>query len=346
MRIRTFEAPTIDKAMQMVREAIGDEAIILSTTRIPSGRGVRVTAAIEPEEEVAFEDVLANDREAADSIFPAEPSISEPSPAVPRPRPIPEGSALGRFIRILGYHRSPDYLTEQLHQVAQEKEDTFGHDLSVLVREVLDSCFSFSPISLTPNHPPVMMIGPPGVGKTVTCAKLAAEAVLNKQPVTVITTDTKRAGAIEQLQAFTDILGLDLHTTDDPAELAAMLDASHHTVTIIDSAGANPYDANELRSLGNLINADPDIEPILVCNAGMDTSEAADLANSFSYLGAGRMVLTKTDATRRYGGLLSAASSAGIILSNISRNASVAEGLEVLDAATLTELLLAHGEEI
>ncbi len=60
----------------------------------------------------------------------------------------------------------------------------------------------------------IMLVGPPGVGKTLTIARLAAQIAIQKHKLAVITTDNKRAGGVRQLQAFTDILELELSSAD------------------------------------------------------------------------------------------------------------------------------------
>ncbi len=83
-----------------------------------------------------------------------------------------------------------------------------------------------------------MLIGPPGIGKTLTIARIAAKLTMDKQSLLVITTDNKRAGGIEQLQAFTNILGHPLKVAPSRAALAQYLkSAKKQTHVLIDTAG-------------------------------------------------------------------------------------------------------------
>jgi flagellar biosynthesis protein FlhF len=202
----------------------------------------------------------------------------------------------------------------------------------------LDSAFQFAP--LPERHPgkPLALIGPPGSGKTVTVAKLAARAVLSSRPVHVITTDTMRAGGVDQLAAFTRILSLDLQTALDAETLADALEASRiagpETLTLIDTGAVNPYDEEEMDELERLLAAG-NMDAVLVLPAGYDPEEAATIAKAFGRLGATRLLATRLDAARRLGGVLAAAAAAELMLTEAGTGQDVAAGLTRLDAEWL-----------
>jgi flagellar biosynthesis protein FlhF len=205
----------------------------------------------------------------------------------------------------------------------------------------LQDNFDFRPVEIKPRHEAIMLIGPPGVGKTMTAAKMATEAVLAHNNVSVITSDTYKAGGVEQLQSFTDILSIKLQRADTPAELREAIDnVPDDHVIIVDTAGINPYDTAELQQLGKLIACSRRLEPLLVTNAGMDVNEAADIATNFSYLGTSKLAVTKIDATRRLGGVLTAAHAGNLAFSHFSRHAGAAEGLEAVRPAKLAAMML------
>lgn len=185
-----------------------------------------------------------------------------------------------------------------------------------------------------------MLVGAPGSGKTLTAAKIAAKIALAKQPLTVITTDNKRAGGIEQLQAFTDILGLELKTAASRSELADILAAAEGSV-LIDTAGCNPYEPSEINELAGFLSLGG-IEPVLVMPAGGDSSEAVDIADAFAHLPVGRLLVTRADTARRLGGVLAAAAAHGLAFCHASRSASIVDSLHPLTPPLLAEFLLRH----
>lgn len=378
MRLKSFHGKTMDDAMRQIRIALGDEAVILSTRR--GKNGVEITAAVE-EEDVLIEeldplsddhlpepiglDALEDELEERSPYAPAKKTTSKQN--APEKTPVPKtaeptatkakaakkkpggtSAKLAKemsqtFAHTLRFHNTPRYLSEQLchHAVSEAMDHTYEEE-DALAAGVLAYHFDFHPIRIEERVPPVMLIGPPGVGKTMTIAKMAAEAVVHDVGVTVITTDTHKAGGIEQLRAFTDILEIELHEADDPKALRSLLKRipKEHLV-LIDTPGANPYDTGALQELGAYVAVE-DIDPTLVINAGMDVLEAGDVASNFAYLGATKLIVTKIDATRRLGGLLVAAHSGNMAFSHFSRNPGAADGLEAVSPKHLASLLLGY----
>ena len=185
-----------------------------------------------------------------------------------------------------------------------------------------------------------MLIGPPGAGKTTGVTKLATRAALKKQGINVITTDIKRAGGIEQLETFTQILGIDLHIAQDPGALKDVVGVEgSNALTYIDSAGTNPFDEQELAILRSFIEASG-AEPVLVLSAGGDPREMEEIGDAFATVGASRLLITRLDMARRLGGALSAADRVHLKLSNVSVAPKVTEGLYPINPVSLARLMM------
>lgn len=304
----------------MVRAALGDDAIIVAT-REEEG-GVRVTAAID-------------EAEAPLAPPPAPAEARRPPPRPPRPQP--EINVCDIIADALRRHGTPHAVADRI-VTAAEAFDT--DDPLLALGAGLDSLFHFSPLPDERSEKPIMLVGPPGAGKTLTVAKLAARATLNGRPVGVITTDTVRAGGVDQLQAFTRLLKLRLLAVEDTLALAdALLVQRGVDQVLIDSAGRNPFDAADMADLGELLEA-AEVEPVLVLPGGGDPVEAAEIAQSFRDLGVTRLLVTRLDMTRRLGGLLSVAHEAKMAFSDVSVTPKVAEGLTPLNPLSLARLLL------
>lgn len=188
---------------------------------------------------------------------------------------------------------------------------------------------------------PLMLVGPPGAGKTLTCAKLAARLVLAGTPPVIATTDGQRAGATAQLAAFTGVLGLTLAVAQSPAALGkALARRAPGQPALVDSAGCDPFDARQaiaLHALATAVQADL----VLVLPAGLDAAEAADLARAFAALGARHLVPTRLDAARRLGAVLAAAEAGPLLLTEGGTSPEVVDGLEPLTPARLAARLAA-----
>ena len=122
-----------------------------------------------------------------------------------------------RVRETLAYHGVPPRLIEKMVITARSVE--VGSP-TMACAAALEDHFDFAPLPERKAPRPFMLVGPPGSGKTITVAKLAARARLAGRPVGVITTDTIRAGAVEQLTAFTNILEVEINQvrrSGDPA---------------------------------------------------------------------------------------------------------------------------------
>ncbi|HET7879471.1 MAG TPA: GTP-binding protein [Acetobacteraceae bacterium] len=196
------------------------------------------------------------------------------------------------------------------------------------------------PFGTLPLHDrPLLLIGPPGAGKTTVVARLATRLVLASITPLVITADGQRAGATEQLAAFTRLLGISLVVACQPVSLGrATARRQAGTPVLIDTPGCDPFDAAQTQELATLA-ATVGGEMVLVLPAGLDPAEAADQAKAYAALGVRLMVATRCDLSRRLGGVLTAASH-GLVLTEAGIGPGAADGLIPLTPAWLAARLL------
>jgi flagellar biosynthesis protein FlhF len=186
---------------------------------------------------------------------------------------------------------------------------------------------------------PLLLVGPPGAGKTLTVARLATRLVIAGVLPMVITADGKRAGATEQLAAFTKLLGIGLIVACHPVSLGrALTHRQHAAPVLVDTAGCDPFDAAQVDEL-TVLAATADAAMVLVLPAGLDPAEAADQAGAYVASGARLLVATRLDLTRRLGGILVAAS-AGLALTEAGVGPGAADGLLPITPAWLAARLL------
>lgn len=308
MRLRSFHGPTLADAMRQARETLGDHAIIVSTRDDDVG-GVRVTAALD--------DVPV--REISKKIV------------------VHENDAIEDLSNHLYRHGFSAALTEKLLATAMASG---AHDAMLALAAGFEAHIGFKDVLTPPQAKPIVLVGQPGAGKTVTTAKLATQARLKQKPVCVITTDLTRAGGIDQLAAFTKILKLKLLEIEDPAALRDTL-ALHggNTVTLVDTAGQNPLvhsGRNELRALLGSLDADI----VFVLPAGLEMIEGTELAVAYKDVGAKSVIVTRGDLVRRLGGALSIAHGAGLPIAGFVNSGNVADPVIPMNAISLTKLIL------
>lgn len=299
--------------MELVRQTLGPNAIIVATHEDDANRGARVTAAIDPDDQ--------------DFDFFSEGASEE---------------TLELLTEVLERHHVPNGIIDRIIDAATDGTDTTP--VSVLTA-ALSKVFKFKNLPHAPGGPPIMLIGPPGVGKTVSCAKLAARVALahdkdGAPPVNLIAADPVRVGAVDQLRIYAEKLGAALYEAANGDALANVLTKLRRSeMVIIDTPGSNPYEMADIAHLVEMAEAGK-VETVLVLAAGRDAEEAAELAEAFRPVGATRLLMTGLDMAKRYGALLSAADAGGLHLSEVSLAPEIGKGLQALDAAGLARLLL------
>lgn len=182
-----------------------------------------------------------------------------------------------------------------------------------------------------------LFAGPPGAGKTTSCAKLATRLVLAGAKPLLITADGRRAGAAEQLAAFARVLDLPLAIATSPASLAKALSRRGGQPALVDLPGCDPFDGAAARRHAALAEAARGV-PLLVLPAGLDAEEAAETARAFHLLGCRHLLPTRLDAARRLGGVLAAAA-ADLAFTEAGIGQDMADGLAPITPAWLAERL-------
>jgi flagellar biosynthesis protein FlhF len=185
-----------------------------------------------------------------------------------------------------------------------------------------------------------MLIGPPGAGKTATAAKLAAQVRVRGGKATLITLDTGKAGSLAQITAFAEALGANLREAHDANTLKrAVANCPNDHFVVIDSIGSGPYDADALREIRDWLSVS-NADGVLIMPAGGDAVETAEAALSYAALGLERMIATKMDSSRRIGGILSAAYTAGLTLMGVGTAPTIGGGLRAANPDQIARIIL------
>ncbi|HVT88386.1 MAG TPA: flagellar biosynthesis protein FlhF [Tepidisphaeraceae bacterium] len=188
----------------------------------------------------------------------------------------------------------------------------------------------------------VALIGPTGVGKTTTIAKLAANLKLReKRRVGLITIDTYRIAAVDQLKKYADILGSNLRVVASPDELRSAVNSmSDNEFVLIDTAGRSPNDALKLHELRNfLASACPD-ETHLVLSATASQCCLELAVERFGEMRIDRMIFTKLDEAAHAGIMLNILRRVGKPLSYVTTGQDVPDDIEVGRTKRLAEMIL------
>ncbi len=186
----------------------------------------------------------------------------------------------------------------------------------------------------------IALVGPTGVGKTTTVAKLAARFALRhgRRHVALVTTDSYRIGAHEQLRTYGRILGIPVQTAGDRDELAAVLNhAQDRKLVIIDTAGVSQRDLHLTEKLSSLSLGGQRIRNYLVLSATGQAQVQSEVIKSFRKAGLHRCILTKMDEASNLGGTLAMLIQHGLPAAYITDGQQVPDDLHPARAERLVK---------
>lgn len=320
MELRTFRKPTVREALRDASEALGPDAVVVSTEMVPASglrgllgrREVQITAAIE-----------------------APVSASRPSTSDRRPSAV-DGDAEALVARLVasGLDRPMAEGIVRTIPYAQRR----GASASRLFKAVAESVGP-----LTASDPEFaaaeVFVGPPGVGKTTTIAKIAArERARHGRAIPMIAADGFRAGAVEQLRTYADIIGSAFRVARTSDELEYALMRTSRTV-LVDTAGRSPKDHAVREHLAVLARHE-NVRTHLVIAADTSITAARRLFDAYADVKPARVVITKLDEAESIAPLTSLLREQGIPVSYIGTGQRVPDDLECATPETLAGAIL------
>jgi flagellar biosynthesis protein FlhF len=309
VKILKFEGSNMREAVAKVKAELGDQAVIVSTRQIRRGllgTACEISAAIDDDDEQ--EPVrLPRGFGAFAAAANNGPTMGGPASNAPQ-RDDETERMLGslkneiKSLRALVRAQSGDtrMTTELRNEVASLRKLVEDLKHAPQPTPPATAARGTAPIASSeltaPSHGRViMLVGPTGVGKTTTIAKLAARAALieNKR-VALITLDNYRVGGIDQIRTFADLIGVPLKVVASPADLADAID-DDDDLTLIDTAGRSPRDSAAIAELAEGVRQCAPIETHLVVSAGSTATTIESLCNRYRALSPARLLFTKVD---------------------------------------------------
>ncbi|WP_447973780.1 flagellar biosynthesis protein FlhF [Nitrospira sp. Kam-Ns4a] len=411
MKIKTFQALTMQEALRTIKAELGPDAVILSTKQVRRGGAlfglfgrpwIEVTAAVDvdPAARPAAPPPSSGpgpvSLEGAGSQFERELRRAGAGPPPPEEGPSPtqplcpscvrapgEGpdaawvnirAELVQMRRLLeqaaGSHAAhePPCLPPPL-QAARDQLVRAGLSVSTALQLVARLATTTPPTELktdatvraalarlliqeTKTGGPllapgewkktVMLVGPTGVGKTTTIAKLAAHSHgQERRAVALVTMDTYRVAAVEQLRLFAQTIGVPLDIALTPEELPAIVRRrAQADLILVDTPGWTPLDPDQMAELQRIVTTNCSLEIHLVLSATTRDEDLLDAVDRYAALPINRLLFTKLDETTRYGAPFELMRRTGWALSYFSTGQHVPEDLELVRAERMADLLL------
>lgn len=374
MKTRTYRAKSIQAALDLVRRDLGPEAAILHTrqfrsrlswwlpgtqhfeviasddvnvpSRLPSNfeanvGAVRPTADTQDfrrQYEADVKKQLANLHSLVEQLCERDEGSSQPE--------LPDG-LFQLFTDLIEAGVTQDLARDLIEQLQQETDPADPQELTLLkaraVRLLEKDIPITGPIHIeTGKTRLVALVGPTGVGKTTTIAKLAANYRLReKKRVGLITVDTYRIAAVDQLRTYADIIDLPMQVVSSPREMQqAITQLNGLDLILMDTAGRSPRDEIKIQELKSLLSEAKADEVHLVLSTAASAKSLTKTAERFSEVGTTTLTLTKLDETTELGNILALLRQCQLPLSYLTNGQNVPDDIEPADANRLARKIL------
>jgi len=358
------------QAMNLVRNEHGDDAVILSTKDL--GDGVEIVAALDPEA-MQFQTTQESVKEAEGSTYQATDISVTPSMSPNNPG---SSELAGMAAEIQAVKAMLENQLSGLAWGHEEQNDPhkielikrllqlgIGWDLSQKLVQTIDakSDQAWSRILAQMEHDIpaeerdiierggiIALVGPTGVGKTTTIAKMASRFVMRNSPneLALITTDCYKIGAQAQLKTFADLINVPVHVASSQGELYALLTSlGHKKMVLIDTAGMSQRDLQLSQQLTSGHEGATSVRNYLVMSAATQLNVMSDIVHSFGKIILKGCILTKVDEALQLGNILTLLIEEKLPIAFLSSGQRVPEDLEVVRTRELIDRAIVLGHQ-
>lgn len=363
MRIKRFTGPSVKEAIKDVKAEFGADALILSTKKIGAGLH-EVVAAVDYDLSEPVELPVENEAKLQPSPAPAadkaERLPEELNELMKELKELNELKKLcmnmvssadsplsGVFTRLeenlvsngIDRRLAKKILMNTLSGVTKEKATDITFLKNCIKQKVYDKIAIADPLA---SKGVVAFVGPSGVGKTTTIAKLAAvNALRNKKRTALVTTDTHRIGAVEQLKIYGRLMGVPVDVARDANDLQGLIKAhDDKDLVLVDTAGRNQNDAKGIGELESFAQAVPGMRFNLVLNSQSRDEALYSSVKGFGSLPLDSLTFTRLDEGTAHGPILNAMVLAKKPVAYLSTGSRVPEDIEAASRERLMRYIM------
>jgi flagellar biosynthesis protein FlhF len=260
---------------------------------------------------------------------------------------LPDDSPLARELVYSGV--SPELIRKIVDTLNALPLQTGDQTVKGRLVETLGRLIKFAgTLKLKKNSPRIIaLVGPTGVGKTTTTAKLAAMYALNRgNKVALITMDIFRVGAVEQLKTYSRIMGIPLEVASTPKELEKAVERhAACDLILIDTAGRSHKDKEKLDEMKNFLEEKIPVEVYLCLSATTKDRELEEILSRFRIFQISKVVFTKIDECESFGNMVNLLMKDNLQVAYFTTGQRVPEDIEIATPAKLADMIFCEGAE-
>ncbi|MFF2499189.1 flagellar biosynthesis protein FlhF [Peribacillus sp. NPDC058075] len=380
MKVKKYLAPSMNEAMKRIRAELGSDAVILSSKAVYNGgflglfkkRNIEVIAAIDPVPQ-PIQAVTKQKSKKLPSKLEMASHASEPNEGNRESADLlKEIEGLKDMIKSLQIYSAdkkyPGKL-EKIHKYLTEQEVDISLR-SQIMDELLEKWFVFKQQSTdeevqvwleeamlrilekVENGKPglqkkyINIVGPTGVGKTTTLAKVAAETILkHDKKVAFITTDTYRIAAIDQLKTYAKILNVPIEVAYNLEDFKRAAERfSHYDFVFIDTVGRNFRNPQYVKDLNEIIHFTDEMETYLVLSLTSKQKDMEDIYRQFASIPIKQVIFTKADETSTFGQIFNFIHTHKLGAAYITDGQNVPDDIEIATSSQLLKMAIGANE--
>ncbi len=326
MKILKYQAGSVREALAQIKDELGEGAMVVSTRDVRRGllgKGVEVSVALEDEDAGAPPPPMSH---RASSSQGAGYGLADADVERIMAPLRSELRSLRSILRTSSDNRQGDEIRREMSAMRHVLEGirTPPEKVVNLLSLVRDA-----PVAAASEGRVITLVGPTGVGKTTTIAKLAAKAVYgDHQSAAIVTLDTYRVGGEEQMRTYANLIGAPLFVVADPRDLAAQIEElGEYDKVYIDTAGRSPRDIPAIRTLRRALQGIADMEVHLTLSLNTPTNVMDANYRRYSEVGVNRLLFTKLDESIEFDELVRTPARLEVPVSFLTTGQAVPEDL-------------------
>jgi len=361
MQIKKFKARTLKEAIAEMKTDFGDEAIVLSTKVIDVfTNGVEqklfeITASIDEEVSKEYEDKAKEVSKAKDfqtemkklteKIYGTPSDLrtenSKQKKATTNSLPVSDledikKQLLDKDIKL----EIADTVVDKISQYSPFVDEANREDYLI---STLGLMIPTSDFELSKQSKPkvISIVGPTGVGKTTCIAKLAViSKILHNLDIGLISIDTYRLGALDQLKIFSEISNIDFLVAYEPADIPKFMKKfKNKDIVFIDTVGRSQNNKKLLNSINDFLQKVKVDETYLVLNSTSDYKVMVDVANKFKVLNYDALVFSKLDEAISYGNILNLVNEINIPIKYLTNGQVIPDDIIAADSEFIANMV-------